>query len=267
MRILITNDDGIDAPGIAALYDAAVGFGEVLVAAPASCQSAMGHGITCSRPIDVERRQVTTPQGAFEGYAIDAKPADCVKIAVAQLAPGPIDLVLSGINAGFNLGLHVFYSGTVAAAREAAFLGIPSVALSLHLHDASLTKWDMARDGAREMIARVLEQSIPPHTMLNINLPRTDDGQAPRGIRVTPASTSPMLDDFHVQPLGGERAAYSVQNGTMFRHTQIGSDVEALMQRFITVTPLHVELTHVDALARWQSHFETAAPAGDESQR
>src|SRR6187549_1712422 len=130
MRILLTNDDGIMAPGIVALYRELVTIGEVSVIAPEQVQSATGHGITLTTPLLTSS---VTVENGFTGIAVDGRPADCVKLAVAKLLPRTPDLVISGMNSGANVGINVIYSGTVAAAIEAAFLGLPSIAVSLYL--------------------------------------------------------------------------------------------------------------------------------------
>src|SRR4030095_6054463 len=130
MLILLTNDDGIQAPGIVAMYRELVKLGEVHVIAPETVQSATGHGITISAPLLTNR---VTVENAFTGIAVDGRPADCVKLAVSQFLPRQPDLVVSGMNSGANVGINVIYSGTIAAAVEAAFLGLPSIAVSLHL--------------------------------------------------------------------------------------------------------------------------------------
>src|SRR3954467_37880 len=140
MLILLTNDDGIHAPGIVAMYRELVKLGEVHVVAPETVQSATGHGITISAPLLTNR---VTVENGFTGIAVDGRPADCVKLAVAKLLPGAPDLGGGGLNAGANVGINVIYSGTVAAAIEAAFLGLPSIAVSLHL------KPDVPMDVAR----------------------------------------------------------------------------------------------------------------------
>src|SRR5262249_20143736 len=130
MRILLTNDDGITAPGLVAIYRELVNLGEVHVVAPESVQSASGHGITLKSPLLTSQVNV---DDVFTGIAVDGRPADCVKLAINQILPAAPDLVISGINSGANVGINVIYSGTVAAAIEAAFLGVPSIAFSLYL--------------------------------------------------------------------------------------------------------------------------------------
>src|SRR5438270_13119490 len=130
MLILLTNDDGIQAPGIVAMYRELTRLGEVHVIAPETVQSATGHGITVATPMLTNR---ITVENTFTGIAVDGRPADCVKLAVAKLLPRQPDLVVSGINSGANTGINVIYSGTIAAAIEAAFLGLPAIATSLYL--------------------------------------------------------------------------------------------------------------------------------------
>src|SRR3954454_10261263 len=153
MLILLTNDDGINAPGIVAMYRELVKLGEVHVVAPETVQSATGHGITITTPL------LTTPvtvENGFTGIAVDGRPADCVKLAVAKLLPRQPDLVVSGINAGANVGINVIYSGTVAAAIEAAFLGLPAIALSLYLRKDVPTDYKVAARRAMPVIEQIL---------------------------------------------------------------------------------------------------------------
>src|SRR3982751_5186483 len=151
MLILLTNDDGIRGPGLVALYRELVKLGDVHVVAPETVQSATGHGITLTTPLLTSR---VTIENAFTGTAVDGRPADCVKLAVAQLLPREPDLVVSGMNAGANVGVNVIYSGTVAAAIEAAFLGVPSIAVSLHI-GRGRPLFDVAAHHARRTIEAV----------------------------------------------------------------------------------------------------------------
>src|SRR5215212_6903919 len=153
MNILLTNDDGIMAPGIVAMYRELTKLGDVHVVAPETVQSATGHGITLTSPLLTSR---VTIENAFTGTAVDGRPADCVKLAVAQLLPREPDLVVSGMNAGANVGVNVIYSGTVAAAIEAAFLGLPAIAVSLHLRSDVQTDYDRAAGYAVRTIDLIL---------------------------------------------------------------------------------------------------------------
>ena len=167
MKILLTNDDGIEAAGLHATYDAIESIGEVHVVAPSRVQSATSHAITLHRPM------LVTPYECrkFKGFAVDGRPADCVKLALAELV-GPVDLVVSGINHGANVGINVHYSGTVGAAREAAFQGIAAIALSLHLGDKTQDHYARAANHARKAIDAVLEVGIDPGVLVNVNVPR-----------------------------------------------------------------------------------------------
>src|SRR3954468_15948098 len=159
MLILLTNDDGINAPGIVAMWRELVKLGEVHVVAPETVQSASGHGITLTTPL------LTSPvtiENGFTGIAVDGRPADCVKLAVAKLLPRQPDLVVSGINSGANTGINVVYSGTVAAAIEAAFLGLPAIAASLYLRRDVPTDYARAAVFARQTIELTLEAGLKP---------------------------------------------------------------------------------------------------------
>src|SRR5579884_2330498 len=168
MLILLTNDDGIHAPGLVAMYHELARMGEVHVVAPATVQSAAGHGVTLSTPILTSAVKV---QDAFTGIAVEGRPADCVKLAVAKLLPRPPDLVVSGINSGANVGINVIYSGTVAAAIEAAFLGLPSIALSLYLRGDVPTDYARAAALGRQTVEQVLDAGLRPGRIATVNLP------------------------------------------------------------------------------------------------
>src|SRR5947209_1676454 len=157
MLILLTNDDGIRAPGLVAMYHQLTSLGDVRVVAPATVQSAAGHGVTLSSPILTSEVRV---EGAFTGIAVDGRPADCVKLAVSKLLPRPPDLVVSGINSGANVGINVIYSGTVAAAIEGAFLGLPAIALSLYLRDYNQSDYARAAIWGRQTIEQILAAGL-----------------------------------------------------------------------------------------------------------
>src|SRR5437016_6151219 len=157
MLILLTNDDGIHAPGLVAMYRELIRLGEVHVVAPETVQSAAGHGITLDTPLLTSR---VTVQDTFTGVSVVGRPADCVKLAAAKLLPRPPDLVVSGINSGANVGINVVYSGTIAAAIEAAFLGLPSIAVSLYLRDERPPDYARTAALARQTIRQVLDAGL-----------------------------------------------------------------------------------------------------------
>jgi len=260
MRILLTNDDGIDAPGIAALFDAIQGLGEIRVVAPAGMQSASSHGITFYHPLMVREVQANP---RMRGIAVEGRPADCVKLGARALwqewyGPGARpDLVISGMNAGANVGINVIYSGTVGAAVEGAFLGIPSIAVSLHLGDRSRTDYARGAQIARVAIDRILEHPLDAHRVMNVNVPRTESPDAPMPpIRVAPMNVSAGIDGYERRESPDGRTYYWPSgNGMEFFHTREGTDVEALNERFVTVTPLQYDLTDHHRLHAWRERL------------
>ncbi len=263
MRILLTNDDGIRAPGIRALHKAIADMGEIHVIAPQTVQSATSHGVTFHEPLMV--REITVDDG-YGGIAVDGRPADCVKLAITCLWEerfgGKPDIVLSGINAGMNAGIHIMYSGTVAAAIEGAFLGVPAIALSLHFKNYNDVRWDVAGRWALYAIQKVLNFGpLEPHSMLNINIPTTeeenalDDSVMPP-IRVVPMNLAAIEDQYDKRTSpGGQEYYWITGDGLDFRHTAEGSDVEAIFDRAITITPLQYDLTDHSRLLTWRNRL------------
>ncbi len=279
MKILLSNDDGIRAPGIRALHRALLDpdgrhggplGAELVTVAPLTVQSATSHGVTFNEPIMTSIERVDEH---MEGIAVDARPADCVKLALSTLWPQRFgagehpDVVISGMNAGANCGINVIYSGTVAAALEAAFLGVPSIAVSLHLGGG---RPDFARgaDLARMTIDRLLAGGLPErHVCLNVNIPVCDDTSEPPTpdepeIVVCPMNTHGIEDAYERRETPrGEDYYWSVAEGLGFRGADPGTDVEALLQRKITVTPLAYDLTRYDVLDAWRERVGAAAGA------
>jgi 5'-nucleotidase len=238
MRILLTNDDGITAPGMRAMHRALDGLGELTVVAPAKVQSATSHAVTFHRAIEVAWHA----DEHLAGWAVDGRPADCVKLALTELLEQPPDLVVSGMNAGANIGVNVLYSGTVAAAREAAMVGLPAVAVSLHLRQWDATRWGAGAAQAREAIDGLVGAGLLPGELMNVNVPVTDDGEAPAGTAVVPLCMSPIADAYRRSESDG-RTSYEACGGLKFRERSEGTDVAMLMQRYLTITPMHADLT------------------------
>jgi 5'-nucleotidase len=258
MRILLTNDDGINAPGLAALYRAAKQFGDVFVVAPSKVRSACSHAVTFHRPLRAWPAPVRDESGEelCEGMAVDGVPADCVKVGLARVVPQPVDLVLSGINAGCNVGVHIIYSGTVAAAREGAIAGVPAVAMSLFLARREGIAWDRASELAADCLGMILAEPLAEGLLLNVNLPILDDGAEPKGLVVAPAATSAMVDDYQGGHDDEGRLELSVSNQVDFRDKAPGTDVHALFRRYITVTPLKYDPTDHQALDQWRNRLK-----------
>ena len=245
MRILISNDDGILAPGLAALWAASESLGVTSVVAPDSPQSAAGHAITVHHPLAVKRLTVPCEGREFLGISVDGRPADCVRLAIRMLLSAPPDLVLSGINEGANVGINVFYSGTVAAAAEAAMFGIPAVAFSASNAGGKI---DYARASAlcRGVLDQLIANGLLHGDLINVNIPALDKGD-PKGIRVVPQSTAGMEDTYTLHGDDPTLERYKLGDKYSF-HPQADSDVEILNAGYITVTPLHVDMTNHDRL-------------------
>ena len=250
MLILLTNDDGISAPGLVALYRELTDLGEVHVVAPASVQSATSHGITLSAPLLTSR--VTVPD-AFTGIAVDGRPADCVKLAVSHFLPRPPDLVISGMNSGANVGINVIYSGTIAAALEAAFLGLPSIAVSLHLRKDVATDYKRSAKLARQTIDTVLGWKLPAGRAATINIPGLRPDESPGPIKIVRQCTRPWVDAYERRK--DPRGHDYFWNTSVFSldSTESDSDVAALASGHITVTPLQFDLTDHALLKKWES--------------
>ena len=227
MRIILTNDDGIGAPGLEALYRACFGLGEILVAAPDCCHSSMSHRVTTDRSIQVS-------EVAPERFRIDGTPADCARIAVMCLAP-EAEWVISGINRGGNLGADIYISGTVAAAREAALLGRHAAAISQYVAKGREVDWSESGRQARAALLLVLGEKQEPGVFWNINLPHPDAGAEEPPIVFCPADTSPL--DVRFQRKGSEYRYCGDYHG---RPRIPGSDVERCFAGDITVTKLFV---------------------------
>lgn len=237
MRILVTNDDGILAPGIEALYQAVADLGEVEVVAPETSQSAVGHAISVLTPMAVRRVHVNN---IFHGFSVDGRPADCVKLAMIELLKQKPDFVLSGINAGLNTGINVLYSGTVAGAAEGAFFGVPAIAFSLEL--SAELDFTAAGSIARKIFEAFVASKPSGGTCLNVNIPALDKGP-PRGVRVCAQSNTPMDDHYKKQadPLG--RTIYWLDGKFPDKADCPDSDVAAIHERFVTLTPLRFDMT------------------------
>ncbi len=241
MRILLTNDDGIFAPGLAALYKRLVEIGDVTVVAPMDCWSGASHSITFAEPLGCTK---VTIDGLFTGFGVRGSPADCVKLAAMQLIDRPFDLVIAGLNCGANVGINVYYSGTVAAAMEAAFLRIPSAAISV----AAEKETDF--DAAAEHGIAVLKGLFPLHVgdVMNINIPRLSFGR-PRGVRVVPQATSGFHEYYVPHGSTGDEATYLLAGGA-YREEKEPADTTTLAEGYITVTPLLPDMTdHKKTLA------------------
>ncbi len=248
MMILLTNDDGVMAPGIVAMYRELVKLGDVYVVAPETVQSGTGHGITLSAPLLTSRVIV---ENGFEGISVGGSPADCVKLAISQLLPRSPDLCVSGINAGANVGINVLYSGTVAAAIEAAFLGVPSIALSLFLKRDIPADFAATAQLSLKVIRQLLEAGLAGSQVANVNLPPLLPGQAPAGVKVVRQCTRPWPDTYDRRQDPKGRDYFWNTSVFSLGQTDADTDVAALRDDWITITPLHFDLTDQERLIHW----------------
>jgi 5'-nucleotidase len=250
MRILLTNDDGIYAPGLRALRPELRKLGEVVVVAPAAEQSAVGHSVTLTTPLVVQ--EVHDEQRQPIGWAVEGRPADCVKLALRELLPWPPDLVVSGLNAGSNAGINVLYSGTVAAAIEGAFFRCTSIACSQEYTKLAPIDFGRGADLARGVIEQILAHKPAGGTLFNINVPSPERGPV-RGIRVLPQNVAPYVENFdrRVDPRG--RVYFWTKPEYHCPEPHPDTDVTALAEGYITVTPLQFDLTQAALLAEMAS--------------
>ncbi|HYM22585.1 MAG TPA: 5'/3'-nucleotidase SurE [Vicinamibacterales bacterium] len=236
MRILVTNDDGYRSDGIAALGRALDPLGEVTIVAPVQEASAIGHALTL-------RHVLRLDAVGDRIFAVDGTPTDCVNIAVAQLFKGLPDLVVSGINKGWNLGDDVTYSGTVAGALEAALLGVPAIAVSLRQTRGDYD-FSFAARAAVDLAGAVLRRPLPARTFLNVNVPK---GQ-PKGYRVTVQAKRNHITSISERHDPKGRPYYWIEEGQNEWQPHDRSDYQAVRDGYISVTPLHPDLTAHDAL-------------------
>lgn len=239
-RILVTNDDGVLSPGIVALADALKPLGEVIIVAPLTEASAIGHALTLRRPLRIEHFREAV-------YAVDGTPTDCVNIAVTRILKGMPDLVASGINTGWNLGDDVTYSGTVSGALEAALLGIPSLAVSLQSVRGQAFDFARSAQVAAQVAGQILARGLPPRTLLNINVPQVET----RGLKMTVQAKRNHVTrvDERIDPKG--RPYYWIEEGLNDWEPHDQSDYQAVRDGFISVTPLQPDMTAYEALEEW----------------
>lgn len=251
--LLLTNDDGVRAPGLRALAEALAALGDVHIVAPDREVSACSHGLTLKHPLRAERLSPGV-------HAVDGTPADCVHLAISKLLPRAPDLVVSGINRGANLGDDVFYSGTVGGAREACFLGLPAIAMSLATKDEP--DFASAARFARVLSAQVLAQGLPRRTLLNVNVPVG----VPRGVRVTVQARREHQGGVYEGIDPRRRPYFWIEEGLDRWDSDATGDIEAVRAGLISITPLQTDTTHHAVVAQmraWESldGFGDAGPA------
>lgn len=245
MRILLVNDDGIHAPGLRALRDALAELGQVTTVAPLTEQSGVGHRITYLHPIMVKEIH---EGGQHYGWAVDGSPADCTKLGVLEFCGGRPDLIVSGINSGANIGINVLYSGTVAAAIEGAFFGITSIAVSIQQKAPVPSDYPQVGQWTIPLIRRLLADYPQPGNLWNINFPPSGE-EPPVGVRFTSMGWKRHDDTIEkrIDPRG--RPYYWSGLDPLRNHAlEPGTDVAELRQKYVTITPLHFDMTDHELL-------------------
>jgi 5'-nucleotidase len=262
LRVLLTNDDGIHAEGLRELcrtLERNLDI-EVTVVAPDRERSATGHAITVHKPLHVD--QIKVPDCHAQAYAINGTPADCTKLAVEALLPAPPDIIISGINRGPNLGTDVFYSGTVSAAIEGALLGVPSIAISLAEFDNP--DFRVAARFASQLLVFVHREGIPPHTLLNVNVPALELPHI-AGVAVTKLGVRRWKNVFDRRHDPRGKVYYWLAGEAMDMDAEPGSDVTALKNNLISITPIHIDLTNHELRSQvmvWEEHLTAFLEGG-----
>ncbi|MDH3217259.1 MAG: 5'/3'-nucleotidase SurE [Candidatus Krumholzibacteria bacterium] len=243
--ILVTNDDGYDAPGIKVLVDAVAGLGTVYVVAPDREQSASSHSLTL-------RKRIGTELVAEQHYRVHGTPTDCVLLGVNGILKRKPDLIISGINHGPNMGEDVTYSGTVAAAFEGTILGVPSLAISSL--QRGVTSDEAIRKVARVVVEAALQLGVPEDCLLNVNIPDPSISSI-KGVRITKLG-SRAYDNLLQKETGHEHdVSYTIGGDDPIWKDDDGTDISAVRMGYVSVTPLHLDLTHYKAIVemeRWR---------------
>ena len=242
MKLLLTNDDGIYAEGLWALYDQLSERHSVSIVAPDRERSAVGHGITLNHPL---RAETISVNGRPAGTAVSGTPADCVKLAVVELLDSRPDMVISGINPGANIGVNLNYSGTVSAAREAALYGIPAIAVSIH--GRSGRYYGEASNFISGLAEKVMTKGLPFGTFLNVNLPDLPIREM-AGIRISRQAISMLSETFQKRKDPRDRLYYwqGCDSQTTFDHPE--TDGACLCNNYISITPIKCDMTDYNAM-------------------
>ncbi|WP_353159885.1 5'/3'-nucleotidase SurE [Myroides odoratus] len=244
--ILVTNDDGITAPGIRALIDVMKEIGEVVVVAPDSAQSGMGHAVTINNTLTLEKVQIDAE--LEHEYACSGTPVDCVKIALGQILDRKPDLCVSGINHGSNSSINVIYSGTMSAALEAGMSGIPAIGFSL-LDFSWNADFEQVRTFVKKITTQALEKGIPKEVVLNVNFPRLQTNEI-KGIKVCRQAKAVWIEDFDKRLSPNGKEYYWLKGEFVNQDKGEDTDEWALRNGFISIVPVHFDLTAHHAINR-----------------
>lgn len=242
MKILISNDDGISSRGIQVLAKYLSELGDVIVVAPSTEQSAVGHAITMKVPVRVKEFYMN---GKMFGYAVDGTPADCIKMGIKNILQEKPDIVVSGINNGSNAAINIIYSGTVSAAREAAIMDVPSIAVSVTNHKPK--SFEFAGKIAQKIVKHVYKHGLTNGTLLNVNVPDVPEDEI-KGIKLTTQGNSKWDDSFEERhdPYGG--SYFWLRGDFISDGEKPEADISAIADNYVSVTPIHFDLTDYETL-------------------
>lgn len=247
MKILVSNDDGIDSLGIQALVKSLKEIADVTVVAPQNEQSAVGHAITMKIPLRVFNYY---KNGDFFGYAVDGTPADCIKMGIRNIMKEPPDLVISGINHGSNTSINIIYSGTVSAAREAAIMDVPSIAISITNHAAK--EFNYASRLAKMLAIKMMNNKLPLGTLLNVNVPDVPEEKI-AGIVLTKQGKSKWDDIYEQRQDPYARDYYWLTGSLLDIDTDNDIDQVAIRNNFVSITPIHFDLTDYESFEKMKT--------------
>lgn len=251
MKILLTNDDGIHARGIQALINELNSLAEIYVVAPDRERSGTGHSITVYEPIKVRSMELA---GAKSSWTVGGTPVDCVKLALAKLVNEDIDLVVSGINHGSNMGTDVLYSGTVSAAAEGVILGCPSLAVSLNSTEPD-SDFTFTAKFTRRLIQNVMEMKPSRETLLNVNVPALAPDKI-KGIRITRLGVRNYDNLFEERQDPRGNTYFWLGGGVLVEEQEPDSDVTAVQEGYISITPIHLDLTDYNLIEEYRRFLQ-----------
>lgn len=238
MRLLLTNDDGVNSEGIYKLAKELQKEHEIIIAAPSVEMSAKSHSITIAKPLFIKEVELDGINAT--AYSISGTPADCVKVTIDKILDKPVDMVISGINYGTNLGIDILYSGTVSAAIEAAIHDLPAIAMSAEVKNGDVN-FDTAASVAKEVIKISEQNSIKNNLVLNVNVPCLDK-ESVKGLRVCQMGGRTFTSCF--EKVGNDNETSYILRGSLTNNNQSTTDVHFLRNGYTTLTPLHYDLTN-----------------------
>ena len=260
MRLLVTNDDGVHSPGILALKTALDAVADVTVVAPERPRSATGHAITLHKPLRLHRSRMADGQPA---WSTNGTPADCVTLGLLEVMGGTADLVVSGINHGPNLGWDIHYSGTVSAAFEAVMIGVPSIAVSVTSW-ADEIRWEALAKLTADLAIWLQDHPLPPRTLLNVNAPNVPTEKL-NGVEITRLGSRQYVDRLYKRTDPAGRAYFWLGGKLLDDRAEPGTDVRAVADGKVSITPLQLDLTAENARADLRA-LQTLLDGGFKSQ-